>query len=555
MDTNSIKTFTEGFEELKRKRQEQREGAWADIDRFICPQDAIKGNNTIFDSTATWCHGQLAAGLQMLLVNPSYPWFRLGVKRKGSGKEASPYSFGTRAYGIGSSGADAPVDDPALKLWRDRVEEKIYGVFADPSHNFYSQAHEFFLSLTGYGTGVFYVEEAPGLPGLMFFRHINLKECYIKENHLGLIDTVFRFFSLSASTAAQKWPQDAVFQKMVLENKGDEKVEILHVVRRIPDIQASGTRVSGTRVPGTRTKGSKHFPYESVYIDFGNTRLVEEGGYSYFPFLVARWMAPGTDGYGSAPGGRVMADIKLLNTLRQDNVKITKKALDPPLLVPENGYHLPLSITPGSINFYRNGIADPIRPVSPMENIQVSFEEMAQCREAIKQAFHIDIFHMGKESKEMTAAEVQSRTEEKMRPMGAIVGRIETEFLNPLILAVYGILLKYGEVEGVNGNQKDNPDIAIQYTSPLSTSQKSAAYNSTEAVLGFLQRSGIPNIYPEIYDCLNWERVLRTFVDLKGVPETVMNTEEEKNQARQKREAQIQEMQALQAMQAQGGGR
>lgn len=549
MSIETLKTLVEEFEELKRKRQEQREGIWADIDRFVCPQGAIRGDNTIFDSTATWCHGQLAAGLQMLLVNPSYPWFRLGARRKGSGK-GNPNA-------LKASGADTP-DDPALKLWRDQVEEKIYGVFADPSNNFYSQVHEFFLSLTGYGTGAFYVEEAPDLPALMFFRHINMKECYIKENHRGLIDAAFRFFSLPAATAAQKWPEDATFQKMVRENKGDEKVEILHVVRKAPDTGVSGTRVSGTRVSGTRTGNSKHFPYESTYIDFGNTRLIEEGGYSYFPFLAARWMVQGPDGYGSAPGGHVMPDIKLLNTLRQDNVKVTKKALDPPLLVPENGYHLPLSITPGSINFYRNGIADPVRPVSPLENIQVSFEEMAQCRDAIMKAFHIDIFHTGKDSKEMTAAEVQSRTEEKMRPMGAIVGRIESEFLNPLILAVYGILLKYGQIEGINGKQGDIPGIAIQYTSPLSTSQKSAAYNSTEAVLGFLQRSGIPNIYPEIYDSLNWERVLRTFVDLKGVPETVMNNEEEKNQARQKREAQIQQMQALQVFrqaQDRGGAR
>jgi hypothetical protein len=87
------------------------------------------------------------------------------------------------------------------------------------------------------------------------------------------------------------------------------------------------------------------------------------------------------------------------------------------------------------------------------------------------------------------------------------------------------------------------PDIDIQYLSPLSRAQKSAAYNSTEAVLGFLQRSGIPNIYPEIYDNLNWDRVLRLFVDLKGVPEGIMNTEEEKIQVQQKRAMQIQEMQ------------
>ncbi len=514
MDINRIKNLTEHFEALKRKR-ERWESVWADIDRYVCPQNAIKSNRTIFDSTPIWCREQLASGIQMLLVNPSYPWFNLAASRKNPNSQ------------------NPPIDDPDLKFWRDGTESEIYKVFSDPANNFYNQVHIFFLSLTGRGTAVFYIEEAPELPDLMFFRALHLKECYFEENLLGQVDTLYRFFLLTARNASLKWPKDAVFQKMLLENRQDEKVEILHAVRK--------------------NDAKKGFPYESAYIDFGNTRLIEEGHYSYFPFLVARWVVEeDSDGYGSAPGGHVMPDIKLLNTLRQDHIKIMKKALDPPLLVPENGYHLPLSITPGSINFYRNGITDPVKNVSPMENVQISFEEMAQCRDAIMKAFYIDIFRMGNESKEMTADEVDKRYEEKMRLMGAIVGRIETEFLNPLIMAVYHILGKYGRIEGLEGHQNSVPDIDIQYISPLSMAQKSAAYNSTEAVLGFLQRSGIPNVYPEIYDNLNWDRVLRKFVDLKGVPQDILNTEEEKIQVQQKRAMQIEQMQALQA---QGGAR
>jgi hypothetical protein len=533
MDANRIKKLTEHFETLKRKRQPW-EGVWADIDRFVCPQNALKATKMIFDSTAIWCREQLASGLQMLLVNRSYPWFNLAVTRKDSARTGNAIATST----IGTR-QNSSIDDSDLKLWRDETEAEINTVFSDPVSNFYNQVHEFFLNLTGRGTGVFYIEEASELPNLMFFRSLDLNECFVEQNQFGRVESLHRFFSLSARNAADKWPDDAVFQKMTLENKQDETVEILHIVHKAD------------------TK--KGFPYESAYIDFGNSRLIAEGGYDYFPYLVTRWMVQGSDGYGSAPGGHVMPDIKLLNTLRQDHIKIMQKALNPPLLVPENGYHLPLSITPGSINFYRNGIADPIRNVSPMENVEISFEEMAQCRDAIMKAFYMDIFRMGKESKEMTAAEVQMRSEEQMRLMGAIVGRIETEFLNPLILAVYHILGKYGRIQGIKGQQGKLPDIDIQYLSPLSRAQKSAAYNSTEAVLGFLQRSGIPNIYPEIYDNLNWDRVLRLFVDLKGVPEGIMNTEEEKIQVQQKRAMQIQEMQPPptrgQGIQAQGGAR
>jgi len=518
MDTERIKTLTEHFEDLKRKRQPY-EGAWADIDRFIYPQNASKSTKKVVDSTPIWCRTQLASGLQMLLVNPSYPWFSLGAQHKDASSSIDQQ--------------DPAANNPDLKLWRDGVQSEITQVFANPFNNFYSQVRKFFLSLAGRGLAVFHIEEAPELPDLMFFRSLNIRECYFEENPLGRVDMMFRFFTLSARNAAKKWPKDSAFQKLLNENRQDEKLEILHVVQGNPD-----------------KKG-----YGSTYIDFGNTRLIEEGSYDYFPFMVTRWMAEDSDGcYGSSPGEHVMPDIMLLNTLRQDNVKITKKALDPPLLVPENGYHLPLSITPGSINFYRNGIADPIRPVTPVENIQVSFDEMAQCRDAIFKAFYMDIFRMGKESKEMTVPEVQMRSDEQMRLMGATVGEIETEFLNPLILAVYQILEKYGRIEQFSKGRVGygKQDLNICYNSVFSIAQKSAAYNSTEGLLSFLQRSGIANICPEIYDNLNWDKVFELFVDLKGIPQGIMNTEEEKIQVRQKRALQIEQMQQ---QQLQGGMR
>jgi len=505
MDTDRLKTLTARFEVLKRKRH-RWEGVWADIERYVCPTNPAKSTKQVFDSTPVWCREQLASGLQMLLVNPSYPWFSIKTLPQTDFSASYPYA----------------VPDPAATLWEGTVEDELYRVFANPFNGFYNQTHLFFMNLVAYGTAVFYVEEAPELPDGVFFRCLDLKECFVEENPLGQVDSICRFFTMPARNASRQWPKDPVFQKMVLERKEDELVEILHVVR-----QQEGTKSHG--------KNSRGFAFGSTYIDFGNSRVIEEGGYGYFPFLVARWTVEDGDGYGSSPGGHVMADIKLLNILRHSHVKIMNKALDPPLLVPENGYHLPLSITPGSINFYRNGIVDPVRPVSPMENVQVSFEEMAQCREAIKQAFYIDLFRMGKESKEMTAAEVQARSEEQMRLMGAIVGRIETEFLNPLILSVYHILDKHGQFAKLK-RPSGTADIGIEYISPLSRAQKSAAYNSTEAVLGFLQRSGIPAIYPEIYDNINWDRVLQSFVDLKGVPGKVMNTEEEKAYAQRRRE-------------------
>lgn len=63
--------------------------------------------------------------------------------------------------------------------------------------------------------------------------------------------------------------------------------------------------------------------------------------------------------------------------------------------------------------------------------------------------------------------------------MSPMVGRIESELLNPLIMAIYQTLIKYNRVlilEGANSP----PEIEIEYVSPLSRAQKTSAISSVE---------------------------------------------------------------------------
>jgi hypothetical protein len=272
--------------------------------------------------------------------------------------------------------------------------------------------------------------------------------------------------------------------------------------------------------------------YSSEYIHLAEQKIISQSGYSYFPFFVTRWIKEEGQVYGYAPAHHVLPDINLLNSLRQITLKVAQKQLDPPLLVPKDGYYLPLYTTPGSVNFYHNGMADKIMPLTGMESIMPTETEQNQCRDAIFKAFYVDIFRMQKENKEMTATKVQIRTEEQYRLMSPMVGRIETEFLNPLITAIYQTLIKYNRVPILEGATRP-PD--IEYVSPLSKAQKSSTISSVEQVLGFFQRSGISNFYPEIYDNINWDECFKLFCELRGTPSSILMSEQEVLQLRQQR--------------------
>ena len=483
----------EYFDNLKTKR-EKWNSVWKDIRQYICPQTEQK--DLVFDSTSVWAREQLASGMQSLLVNPSLEWFKIRTMDKDLQEEGE------------------------VKAWASDVEKKIFDVFNYAGSNFYNQIHEFFLTLAAFGTSIFYVEEDINIPYGLFFRNIALDECYFEENRFGFVDSLYRLFKLPIKIAAVKWPDCKELVEM-LEKNPDERVEILHVVS-----------------PSEDKKGV--FSYTSDYIYFETRKLLSSGGYSYFPFLVTRWIKGETEPYGYSPGHYVLPDIKLLNKFKQIDIKLAQKNLEPPLLIPREGYAMPLYTAPGSVNFYRNGMVDKIMPIVGMENPVSSMEQQNQCKEAILKAFYIDIFRMGKNEKEMTATEAQYRIEEQMRMMSPIVGRIETEFLNPLITTVYECLLKYKIIEPLG-----NEGIDVEYVSPLVRAQKSSAIGSIESILGFFQRSGIVNLFPGIYDNINWDKVFKLFFDLRGAPTNVLRTEEEIEQIRKQRQ-----MMAAQATEA-----
>jgi len=244
----------------------------------------------------------------------------------------------------------------------------------------------------------------------------------------------------------------------------------------------------------------------------------------------------------------VLPDIKLLNSFRNTTAQVSQLQARPSWLIPKSGYQLPLRNTPDAANYYHNGTQDQIKNLSNIDNPISTEVQQDKCKDAIFKAFDIDIFRMQKENKEMTATEVQARVEEQMRMMSPMIGRIETEFLNPLIRSIYKVLIKYNRLPLLEG--VGNIELDITYVSPLTKAQKSLAINGIEQVIGFFQHSGISSVYPEIYDNIDFDKCFKLLSELKGVPETILRSDKDVAQIRRQRQA-MQLQQQLQAQQLQ----
>ena len=509
MSLIDINKTIEKFETIKTKR-ESVDKTWESIEKYVCIGKTIEKNDTeVFDSTARWARHQLASALQSLLINPQTLWFSIALEDDPS----------TQKENIERPFSDLEPENDETRLWCYDTENSIRSLFSSAHTNFYGQIHEFFLNLVSYGTAIFYIQESPNIKYGCYFKNIDVKECYFNDNDIGTVDEIYRFFQMTYAQAAFHFPKEQFFAQNA-ERDPNGKTDILHVC-----LPANNNK-------NTAEKSQKNKRYDSVYLSMEKRTLLAENTLDYFPFMVTRWTKQADSAYGFSPAMQVMPEIALLNGIRKGMIIGMHRHLDPPILMPKEGYQLPVHNLPGSINFYRNGIQDKIQPLLfNTEHDLPVYNQVGDCKEAILKAFHLDLFHMPKEDKEMTASEAMIRNEEQMRRFGAIIGRIETELLNPMIINVYYILNKYGRIQPItqDGSQAN---ISLEYRSPLAKAQKASLYSSVEDMLGFIQRSGIANIKPEIYHNINFDRLFKLFVELKNVPPIILATQAEFQQER-----------------------
>ena len=167
-----------------------------------------------------------------------------------------------------------------------------------------------------------------------------------------------------------------------------------------------------------------------------------------------------------------------------------------------------------------------------------------QRRDSIRNAFYVNQLMM-QNGPQMTATEVIQRNEEKMRLLGPVLGRLQSELLKPLIDRAFSLLIRkdlFGPIPEFLSGQ----DIEIEYVSPLAKAQKSAELQSI--MRGIEIMGQLSNVAP-VFDHLNMDKLVKHLMDIVGVPQKVLKSsselQDEREQAQQQ-QAQQQQMNQMQ---------
>jgi hypothetical protein len=497
------KQLSQEFQELETERHNW-ESYWQDIAEHMIPRRADfnasyapgeKRRNKIFEGTAVRALTRFASGLHNTLTNAQTSWFQLTVPRP-------------------------LMQDRDVQLWLEESQRLVIEVFNRPISNFHPASHEFYLDLGAFGTGVMMVYDEPG-QGPMF-RTFHLGECFLQMNHLGRVDTVYRKFEHTAKALVEQFGIEVLpesVSKSYMEGNPYKKFSCLHVVKPRKD------RNFGEA-------GSMNMPWMSVYMLHDQKRILSVSGYDQFPYVCSRWERQAQEIYGRGPGIEALADVRMLNKMEELGLKSLAKMVDPPLLVPDDGFLSPIRTTPGGLNYFRAGLGpnDRIMPLETRGRPDLNEAKMGQVRDAINRSFYLDLLELpGPTAPDgdvlrFSATEIMQRQRDRLSVLGPIVSRQEVEFLGPLVDRTLTIMVK---------NQMLPPppevlieaDFQVEYTNPVGIAQRAGEMTSVSALIQFL--TPMAQIDPSVLRRIDPARVATIAAEILRVPPSVFKTEEE----------------------------
>lgn len=495
------------------------EDHWQEILDYVVPRKADitfvrsrgeKRTEVLYDSTAITANNLLAASLQGTLTSASLPWFHLKLRDTELNQNRD------------------------VQLWLEDSAKRMYEIFNES--NFNTEVHELYLDLVSIGTGAIFVEE--GSKGFdkegIHFNCLHIAEYYIQENINGKVDTLYRKYKLTARQAIQEFGEEKVGEKILeaVKEKPDKEFNFIHAVEPREDYE----RATG--------KSSTKLPVHSCHVCTEDKMVVRTGGYNEFPYLVPRWSKATGEIFGRSPSYNALPDIKTLNKAVEIGLKAWAKAIDPPLLVTDDGVIGRVRMTPAGITVVRHDGA--IKPLQIGSNWQITDMKENQLRTSIRQAYYSDQLQL-QDGPQMTATEVQVRYELMQRLLGPTLGRFQTEFLNPLIERTFGIMLRAGgllpEPDVIKGQKID-----IEYVGPLARSQRMEESVAIDRLYELAM--SVVQVDPSIMDNINHDEAIRLRGDLLGVPKIILRARDEVQELREQRQqAQMAQQQAQQQQQ------
>ena len=493
MTPRDVKMRFDALHSVRRTVEEH----WQLIERFVVPgrgkffQDEKSEHELtwrrreLYDSTAPMACQSLAASIHGSLTSPSIKWFDLRFR--------NPLA---REHQI-------------AKEWLEDSGDRMFKAIQDS--NFNIEASEAYMDLTSFGTTVLIEEPVNEMAyeGVNFQTAL-IRGCFFEMNFDRSVRNFYRRLELTASQLVDKFGLEGVPERIKQQHASagevDRKYTVIFCIYQRDEYRNSN--IQQLLAPNMRPFGWLYVMHDDA------TQIGDDGGYYEQPAFVARWRMMSGSEWGFSPAMLALPDILSLNEMVRLILRSAEKVIDPPTLTSERGLLGDLDLEPGGLSVVRD--VSQVIPYESKARFDVSEMQKDNLQNSIRQVFHVDQLTL-KDSPAMTATEVRVRYELMQRLLGPTLGRLTNDFLDPLIMRTFAIMLRGGALEQPPDEARDNSGILdIEYTGPLAKSQKMAEVEGMERWVSSVV--ALADVFPEMRDLVDVDDYGRNLADVLGVP-------------------------------------
>ena len=478
-------------------RRSQWEDLWEEIYEIMLPMQegffdktiAEENMDLIYDETAVVSIQRFASKLQSGLVPNFSNWFRLV-----SGSDVDP--------------DQAVAFQPELDSITSLIHETLRNT------NFSQATVESFLDVA-VGTGNMQVMPDTISGRKLDFTAISQPSVYILPGPGNTVATICREHALSdVRDIKVLWP------KATLSDNLKKKIE---------DSDKSGKPCKGTVIEATvrdwNARDAETWTYEVVYKEDKHTLLSDEfKGEGSNPFLVFRWSNRPGEVYGRGPAVLALPAARVANLVTKLTMENADIQIGGMWQVDDDGTVNvdTIEIASGTV-IPRTPGSSGLQSIAPGGRIEFGDVLLSRTQEHIRDIFFAE--SLGQLDKTpRSATEVGVRANQLAEVMGSSFGRMQYEFVVPLIRRIVYLLKQAGEIEmpRVNGRE-----IAVQPTSPLARGMKFEEVQNMTNFYGTVAQMVGPEAAKSY---VHTDKMVSRLAENFEVPADILTTEDERIQ-------------------------
>lgn len=492
---------------------------------FYGEREELSGTQTkqaeMYDSTAPDSARILASSTQTGSTPSNTRWFGLTVQDQEDGE---------RQW----------LDEAAQSLWTE--------IHAS---NFDAESMDGLLDMVAFGWFVMFVNLAQGDDGSVNgfqFELWPIGSCYCAASTpAGPIDTVFRPYCLTVEQCVSQFGMANVSEKvreLYQSEKYDEKVNLIHAIYPRRHGRQGAAR-------------ARNMPFASVYVDCDSKQVVRESGFHEQPFFAPRWTRIPNSVYAVGPMFDALPDTKTVNKLAQMELANADIAVAGMWIAEDDGVLNPRTVRVGPRKIIVANSVDSMKPLVTGADFNISFTKRADLEAKIRKTMMADQLPP-MEGQPRTATEFYARINLIRQLLGPVYGRMQSEYLKPLINRCFGLAFRAGLFDPPPQSLAGRP-YSIVYLSPMAKSQKLEEVSAIEGTFAAVAQLAAAKGDPTVWDNYDVDEGMRIAADGRGVPAKIVRNADDvaeirKIRAEQQEQAQQQAMQQQIGMEAASAG-